>query len=355
MADPEETRHIFGQIDDLPPPCDSLHLFAHQDILRSLVQSYKTNRLHHAILLCGPQGIGKSTLAFHFARHILAHPDPEQAPSDVAPSEWPNSIISQVSQSVHPQLLHLTRAWDEKTKKFKTQLSVDDIRKAQGFYQLTSGDGGFRITIIDSADDMNTNAANALLKILEEPPQRSLFIVIAHAPGSLLPTIRSRCQRLDIPPLSQELVVDALSSISPTLEIERHQQSARLSAGSVRRALEVGRGDVLDYFAKFESLMTSNAKGDSTDWNGIHDLSDSLSGQGNESDYKLFCELVMEWLRHNVREQSSQSNSSSLVIWAELWEKLQSSIIETDIYNLDRKQVILSLFHLFFEKNREYG
>ncbi len=142
-----------------------------------LATAYRDGKLPHALLLAGPPGIGKATLAYHLAHHLLFHPDAGGARRTRLETPDPKSpLLRQIATARHPSVLHLTRPWDEKNKRFKTVLSVDEIRRVGRFLSLTSHDGGYRVVVIDPADDMNTNAANALLKNLEEPPARTLFI-----------------------------------------------------------------------------------------------------------------------------------------------------------------------------------
>ena len=177
-----------------------------------LASAYRAGKLPHALLLAGPHGIGKATLAFHLAHHLLKHPAFEHAPAELSAPDPASPLFRQIAIGAHPSVLHLTRPPNEKTKGFKTVLTVDEIRKVNRFLSMTSHDGSYRVVIVDPADDMNINAANALLKNLEEPPSRTVFILIAHSPGGLLPTIRSRCQMVRLAPLSADDLVTALEA-----------------------------------------------------------------------------------------------------------------------------------------------
>ena len=149
----------------------------------------------------GPRGIGKATFAYHVAHHLLTHPASRDAPDALARPDPATPLFRQMAMGAHPAILHLTRPFDDKSKKFKTVLTVEEIRRVSRFLSMTSHDGSYRVIIVDPADDMNTNAANALLKNLEEPPARTIFMLIAHSEGALLPTIRSRCQMIRLSPL----------------------------------------------------------------------------------------------------------------------------------------------------------
>ena len=205
-------------LEGLPLPREQTELIGHSVAAAELHEGYVGGRLHHAILLTGPKGIGKATLAFRFARFVLSHPDPTTAPPPAA-GLLPTSdrVAAMVATGAHPNLLHLRRPWDDKAKKVKTQLTVDEIRKTVTFFGNAAGIDGYRIAIVDAADDMNVSAANALLKMLEEPPKRSLFLVLSHAPGRLLPTIRSRCRRLSLDPLGSDDLDAALTSLGLTV------------------------------------------------------------------------------------------------------------------------------------------
>ncbi|MEK1924647.1 MAG: DNA polymerase III subunit delta', partial [Rhizobium giardinii] len=192
----------FDVLDGAVPPAENTRLFGHAEAEHFLAQSYRSGKGHHAILIEGPAGIGKATLAFRFANHVLTHPEPSQAPAELATPD-PTAIVSrQIASGASHNLLHLTRPLDDKTGKVKSAITVDEVRRAGKFFSQTSGTGNWRIVIVDPADDLNRNAANAILKILEEPPKRSLFLVLTHAPGKLLPTIRSRCLPLQLKPLA---------------------------------------------------------------------------------------------------------------------------------------------------------
>ena len=346
-----EERPVADRIEGVATPAECRHVIGHDAAMEKLTGSYRSGRLHHAWLLSGPRGIGKASFAFNFAKYVFSHPDPATAAELYDPESIPETIHRQVAQGGHPELLHLTRPWDEKGKRFKTQLSVEEVRRTLSFYGMTAGAGGWRITIVDAADDMNASAANALLKILEEPPKRSLFFVITHAAGGLLPTIRSRCQLLPMHPLAPEDVSTVLDGMDVQASDNDRQRAAVLSEGSVRRAIQLMRGEVLAEYASFESLMKANAKGDGTDWVAAHKIAESVSRRGQEDAYLLFIDLVTGWIGQQVRA-NAQSSPEALAGWAEVWDKASRSVALADAFNLDKKQVILSLFGSLFERNK---
>ncbi len=187
---------------EVPHPRDTFALFGQAQAERALLHEYRSGRIAHAWLIGGPAGIGKATLAYRMARFALAHPDPkadavQRATSLAVPPDSP--VARRVAGRAHPDLLVLEREPDDKGK-MRTVITVDQVRRTVGFFGSTAGEGGWRVCIVDSADELKyPEGSNALLKMLEEPPPRALFLVVSHAPGRLLPTIRSRC-RVPRPP-----------------------------------------------------------------------------------------------------------------------------------------------------------
>ena len=178
-------------IEGAPLPRENDRLVGHDEAEGALFDAYRQGRMHHAWLVCGEEGIGRATLAFRMARFILANPEPDRLADTVSldvPDEHPAAI--KTAHGTHANILHIQRDWDDRSKRFKTVLSVESIRRIIPFLGTTAGEGDWRFVIIDPADDMNRNAANALLKALEEPPGQTLFFLVSRSPGRLLPTIR---------------------------------------------------------------------------------------------------------------------------------------------------------------------
>src|SRR5262245_41519500 len=170
----------YDRVEGWPAPEERADWFGDAAAEQALLEAYRSRRIHHAWLIGGEKGIGKATLAYRFARFVLAHPDPTSrdvvAARDLSvPADHP--AFRKVAARAHPNLLILDRPWDFENKRFRTQLLVDEIRKTVAFFGTTGGEDGWRVAIVDPADDMNDNAANALLKILEEPPRRGLFLM----------------------------------------------------------------------------------------------------------------------------------------------------------------------------------
>ncbi len=189
---------------DVLAPRQTSVLFGHTEAEIALLDSYRQGRIPHAWLIGGPPGIGKATLAYRLARFVLAHPDPSAPEVQNAKSLGvsPEHLVARrVAAQAQADLLVLERVINEQTGKLYTVIRVDDVRRTVSFFGSTAGAGGWRIAIVDAVDDLQREGANALLKVLEEPPERTLLLLISHAPGRELATIRSRCRRLLLRPL----------------------------------------------------------------------------------------------------------------------------------------------------------
>ncbi|MEL6751301.1 MAG: DNA polymerase III subunit delta' [Pseudomonadota bacterium] len=336
-----ELRPVADRMDGVPVPSENLQLVQHHQRLAETLKPMLAGQGHHALLVTGDRGIGKATFAFHLARHLLSNGEPT------------DNVIRQIAQGAHPNLMHLARPWDEKTKKFKTQVSIAQIRKLQGFFAMTAGASGHRIAIIDSADEMNREGSNALLKVLEEPPRRSLFIVLSHSPGRLLPTIRSRCQHLPLRPVEPEAMQPLLAQLQPDANGRDDTRLAQLADGSVRRALLLRDGKLMDDYAIFERLVSANATGSPQDWLLVHRLGDSLAPVARVGDHALFLDLAMGWISSQARRHGGAS-LAAVAGWAQVWESVGEHIRLAEAYNLDRKQVIVNLFAAIFAQNGRF-
>ena len=202
-----------------------------------MLEAYREGRLAPAWLICGLEGIGKATLAWRFARFVLANPDPtapavRQARDISTPPNDP--AVRQLVAMSHPDFALLRRAWNADSEKFRQDIRVEDIRAGLHRFHLSAAFGGWRVAILDSADDLNRAGANALLKMIEEPPPRALFLIVSHRPGLLPATIRSRCRRLRLDPLSPPDIVEVVKSLGPPWS-ERGDAAIAAAAASRRR------------------------------------------------------------------------------------------------------------------------
>lgn len=249
------------QITGAPHPRDTAMIFGQSAAQTAFLDAFSTGRLHHGWLLTGPKGVGKSTLAWQIARFLLANPP--VAPGDMfGASAAPQSLFvdpehpvsRRINAGAEGGLKSVTRTPNPTTERLRDQIVVDDIRRLGGFFQMSAAEGGRRVVIIDAADEMNTSAANALLKMLEEPPENAILLLISHQPSRLLPTIRSRCRTLRLGALGAADMAQALAQAAP----EAAGQSdalAELSAGSVGAALSMSLLGGIETYGELTALM----------------------------------------------------------------------------------------------------
>lgn len=340
FAHPRETRDLFG----------------HGAVERELAHAFSGGRMHHGWLLAGPEGIGKATLAYRLARHVLAAPSERDLFGESLSVSDDSAAARQITAMAHPGLLVLRRPYDPKTKRFAASLPVDEVRRLKSFLGLTGGEGQWRVVIVDTADDLNPNAANALLKSLEEPPQRALFLLVTSEPGRLLPTIRSRCRKLDLKALGEADLRRAVGAALTTAEKDeptapQWAQLQRLADGSVRRALQLFGNGGLDLYAEIDKIFALLPK---VDWAGAHSLADSMALSAHEQRYAAFLDLLMDLLARLIRARTTGEGEAAdialarrligedaLPAWAALWGALVRERNDTDALNLDRKTMIL--------------
>lgn len=329
-----------GLLDGALPPFDTHRLFGHAAAEQFLADAYRSGKLHHAILIEGPEGIGKATLAFRFAHHVLSHPDQAQAPAMLADPNPQSLVARQIASGASHNLLHISRPVDEKTGRTKMAITVEEIRKVGHFFSQTSGAGNWRIVVLDPADDMNRNAANAVLKVLEEPPKRSLFLVLSHAPGKLLPTIRSRCMPLKLQPLSAEDLARALDHLAVPLPSDRFDTLASRAKGSVSQALKLINYGGLEIVTVFDECLAADGPAQRRQ---MHKLADALSGKDSDVIYQFFIEHLVEFLVDKARQAAMLGDLPR----ADRLSRLSTAVVEklgiSNAYNLDRKQTLLEI------------
>jgi DNA polymerase-3 subunit delta' len=331
---------------ETPHPRETAILFGHADAERTLLDAYRGGRMPHAFILGGPPGIGKATLAYRVARFVLAYPDPDAAETQTARSlalEEAHPVARSVAARSHPDLLTLERTIGP-TGTMRTMISVDEVRRTVSFFGSTAGAGGWRVCIVDSADELQLpNAANALLKMLEEPPARSLFLLVSHAPGRLLPTIRSRSRRLALRPLDPADVARAAAHALGRNEDDEVRQAAAAGEGSVARALTLLGGPALVVRDKVMALLAALP---ATDPRALHELGDLLA-RADGRVFATFVDTIQSWLA--ARLGLGPMEPRRLAPWAEVWEKLDRAARDVEVFNLDRKPMVFSVFGLLAE------
>src|SRR4051794_5331716 len=232
----------------VPHPRETMSLFGHREAEMTLLNAYRSGRIPHAWLIGGAQGIGKATLAYRMTRFVLAHRDAKAQQVQAAGSlaiDPSHPVARHVAAGAHGGLLTLERTLNDKGV-MRNVITVDETRETISFFGSTAAGEGWRVCIVDTVDELNPNAANALLKVLEEPPQQSLFLLVSHAPARVLPTILSRCRKLLLRPLDKADVVRAAAeAASITADDPMLTEASGAADGSVARALMLLGGDTL--------------------------------------------------------------------------------------------------------------
>jgi DNA polymerase-3 subunit delta' len=362
-------------------PVVATELLGHAEAEQSFLRALQRARMPHAWLITGPRGVGKATLAYRMARRLLsdmppqaAAPEPDSfALFDDAPATAPtpqpaadnldmpadHPVFRRIVAQSHPDLRVLQRRVNEKTGKLRSEILIDDVREVLDFLHLKPAESHWRVVIIDAADDLNRNAANAILKMLEEPAARTVLILVSHAPGGLLPTIRSRCRRLALAPLPDDLLRRALSARCADAEPADLAAAMALAAGSLGQGITLLEQNGLTVFRLIMNVLQA--------WpqfsvQQLHQIGDRLASRGSEAEFDLAVQALDWWLKRLCRqlaltaagsaENMPQSElfpgetaliercrrAASLDRWIELWEKLNRLFDRVASVNLDRKQ-----------------
>jgi DNA polymerase-3 subunit delta' len=335
---------------EAPHPRETHVLFGHDEAERSLLDSYRGGRIPHAWLIGGPTGIGKATLAYRLARFVLANPDPalpavQQATSLAIAPDHP--VARRIANEAHTDLLALKRVINEKTGKLFTNIRVEDVRRSVSFFGSTAGAGGWRVAIVDTVDELEAGGENALLKVLEEPPARSLLLLVSQAPGRVLPTIRSRCRRLLLRPLSEtDVAKAAAAAIGRPPSGDDIRQAAAAADGSVARTLGLLDGPALLLRQKVIDLL---AQLPAPDPRALHALGDALGGSEPQT-LANFMDIVNDWLAARLRTGAQET--AKLARLAQVWEKVNRTAREVEAFNLERKPFVFAVFGLLAEAAR---
>jgi DNA polymerase III subunit delta' len=341
---PESVAPESDAYEGAPHPRFARSLIGHAAAEGEFLNAYRSQRLAHAWLLGGPEGVGKATLAWRFARFILAEPDPTSARARDAHDlavDFEAPAVRQALALAHPDIVVLRRSWNAQAKNFYSEIRVEDVRNALQLFQKSAGAGGWRICVVDSAEDLNRAGANALLKMIEEPPPRSLFLVVAHKPGQVLPTIRSRCRRVTLEglgPADIARVIGGLGepwSAAAEADVSRAASSAN---GSVREALKRIDPASAETGAMIAAAITRLPE---VDFREIHRLADVVSARGAGDAFDGLMNALYDWLSARARAGGQAARLASI---AEVWDKIRAATREAEAYNLDKKLHVLSIF-----------
>ncbi|MEH6663840.1 MAG: DNA polymerase III subunit delta' [Brevundimonas sp.] len=308
-------------------PRDRFDLAPHQEAERAFTDALSRGRLHHAWMLTGVEGVGKATFAYRAARRLLgAEPDPSRGELGARPMDPVSQLVSAQS---HPDLMILERAGEG--AKLKRNISVDQARELPEFFSMSPSRARYRVAIIDAADDLNMNAANALLKVLEEPPERGVLFLVTHAPGRLLPTIRSRCRRLNFPNWSVE-ALGALVSRQTGLADQEAGRIAAMAAGSPGAALMLA-GDQMLELDRLARGWVDEDQGDVAAQ--IAQSAKFRGADGAENFERLFDRLLAA-----VKDRAASSTGREAAAWSETWSRLSVMPDQVSGINLDRADVL---------------
>lgn len=321
------------------PPRERYDLFGHDVTETAFARAWDSGRLHHAWMITGPRGVGKASLAWRAARRVLgAAPDPALGALGASPQD---PVCKLLEARANPDLLLLRRPWDEKRKRWRAEITVEEARKAPHFFEMSSGAmGGWRVCIVDSADEMNTNAANALLKTLEEPPQRGVLFLVTHTPGRLPATIRSRCRRLDLRPPAVEDTARWLGE-TQGVETEAAMAASRLAAGAPGRALSLHVSGGVELARNVETVVEKGASASEAD---MRRLADRIASKSGEDLRDLFYEALSGALRSQARKRAE--TGADVTAWLAAWRDLNALVRDANALYLDPKQSALAALSL---------
>ena len=331
-------------------PRETTVLHGQAEAERALLEAYRGRRFHHAWLIAGPAGIGKATLAYRMARFVLAHPDPRTPAVQRATSlqvDADHPVARRIAAQAHGDLLVLERTINEKTNKLRQDIQVDDVRRTVTFFGSTAGEGGWRVAIVDAVDELNREGANALLKVLEEPPRRAVLLLVSHSAARVLPTIRSRCRLLALRPLlATEVARAAATAIGEDAEAANIKAAAAVADGSVRRALALLDGEALDLRSRITALLEQLP---AVDPRALHALGDRLYGS-DPATLAAFVDTVNAWL--SARLSSGEPDRARIARVAEVWERINCSARDVETFNLERKPLVFNVFGWLAEASR---
>ena len=324
-------------------------LFGHEAAEAALVAAYRGGRVPHAVMLVGPKGIGKATLAYRLARFVLAHPDPAapevQAASSLA-VEAEHPVARRIAAQAQGDLLVIERTLNDKGA-LRQQIAVDDVRRTVGFFGSTAGEGGWRVAIVDAVDELNRAGANALLKILEEPPRRALLLLVAHSAARVPATLRSRCRVVTLRPVAADDVASALAAVtSEPINDPPILAAATAADGSVARGLALLDGDALALRQRVLDMLDGLPASNAT---ALHALGDALAGTDPQP-LAAFLDTVNAWLAQRV--ETGGGEIARLIRLAEASERINAAARDAETYNLDRRPLVFGVFGFLAEATR---
>lgn len=297
MSNTDQSTPLSDKIEGAPHPAQTIRIFGQEAAENEFLDVFAASRLHHGWLISGPRGVGKATLAWQITKFLLATPNhnqdvglfgdpPKSSQTLQISSDHP--VSRRILAGSEPGVFPLRPAYDEKRKRHKQMITIDEVRKLKSFFGLSSTEAGRRIVIVDCAEDMNPSAANALLKILEEPPKNAFLFLISHQPARLLPTIRSRCRELRLSRLNKPSMVQALEAADIHFDTSQQDALTKLSGGSIGEAVRILNMQGLPLYQSIIDIFGSLPRLDNKK---VHALADKFSGRGTSPEFELFISL----------------------------------------------------------------
>ncbi|MFN7709840.1 MAG: DNA polymerase III subunit delta' [Holosporales bacterium] len=331
-------------------------LFGHVKAVAQVEEALSSHQLPGGLLLQGPKGVGKATFAYHLARALL------EGRQHLEASDPQSPVFARMAAGSHGDLVVAERGLNTAGDKLTRDISVASARHIVEFMHQTSLEGGWRVAIIDSVDELNRQGANTLLKILEEPPQKALLILISHMPGRLLPTLRSRCWGVNLQPLGNDEMQVALQTMLPYLTAVEREAMMTFAEGSLGRAQMLMQLGGQDFMQKAWQALGTIGKGMGRQ---LYDLIQSVVAKKGEQEdrFEAFAQFLSWWLARAIRQKATSYQSVTpeesrmmegvlrhypLSLWVEVWEKSQQLLREARPLSFDERQVlthVLSLWH----------
>jgi DNA polymerase-3 subunit delta' len=334
---------------EAPHPRATSVLFGHALAEAALLAAYRSGRVPHAFLIVGPKGIGKATLAYRMARFVLAHPDPATREVQAATTlalDAKNLVARRVAAQAQPDLLVIERTLNDRGVLHK-QIAVDDIRRTVTFFGSTAGEGGWRVAIVDAVDELNRSGANALLKVLEEPPERALLFLISHSAARVPATLRSRCRILPLRPLAETDVAATVAAATGQAASDPDiAEAAAAAEGSVARAFALLDEGTLELRQQALDLLDRLP---AVDAKSLHALGEALAGTDPQP-LTAFVDTVNAWLAQRLaREPKAIEQLARL---AEASARINAAARDAETYNLERKPLVFNVFGLLAAATR---
>ena len=319
---------------DIPHPRSVFDLLGGSVVERAFLDALDRGRLHHAWLLVGPEGVGKATFAYRAARRLLgAAPDPT---SGLLGARSDDPVCRQIMALAHPDLLVLQRHTED--GKPRRGIPVDEARALPEFFAKSPASAPYRVAIIDSADDLNANAANAVLKTLEEPPERGVLLLVSHAPGGLLPTIRSRCRRLRFEAPPTDLALPWVAERAGIGEDPAGRLLA-MAQNAPGRAWRLAAAGALEADDQARALLSNLPK---TDEAAVMALAESFRHPAGGEKFNLFFNRLADNIHQMARTAVTSGEGRGLDPWAEVWEFVNALPRSVEAVNLDRADAFLT-------------